>query len=154
MFPVNNIIILIEHLGSVLEKQINELFINSLEIGYSQYRILLVIEWNPHIEQKEIAKGLGQTEASISRQIKVLIKKGLLIIKKDDPNKRRKIAIMTPAGMKVSEAASTLLRQNFIKDINNLGKYNINQVTESLRSIHQSICRSGKVGSCSHLLAN
>ncbi|HXR49712.1 MAG TPA: MarR family winged helix-turn-helix transcriptional regulator, partial [Verrucomicrobiae bacterium] len=67
MGPTNNLSYLIQHLAAVMGKQSDQLLQEQLGIGYSQYKILMVLEWNPRVQQRTIAESLGQTEASISR---------------------------------------------------------------------------------------
>jgi DNA-binding MarR family transcriptional regulator len=153
MGPLNNTTYLIEHIGEVLSKQIDQLLEEQLGIRLSQYKILMALEWNPLIEQKVIASSLGQTEASISRQIKLLIKKGLLKIKTDSANKKRRIAVPTPIGMQVTEAANGLIKQNLGENFTNLDESEVNKLNKALQVIHANICKQGKTGSCNHLLA-
>src|SRR5487761_1124155 len=101
MGPSNNINYLLLHLAAVIGKQSDQVLQEQLGIGLSQYKILLVLEWNPRIQQKSISDSLGQTEASISRQIKLLKKKGLLTTKADPANKRKHVSLPTPKGMQV-----------------------------------------------------
>src|SRR5579871_5971468 len=113
MAPTNNLSYLIQHLAAVMGRQTDQILQEQLGIGLSQYKILMVLEWNPRIQQKAIADSLGQTEASISRQVKLLKTKGLLLSKADPSNKRRHMSVPTPLGMQVTEAAADLLRRNF-----------------------------------------
>ncbi len=66
---MNNIGLSLHHLSSILERKSDDLLLANLDLGYSQFKILLALSDNRGIQQKEIAKRLGQTEASISRQI-------------------------------------------------------------------------------------
>ena len=71
--------LLLQHITSLLAKQIDQLLQFKLEIGYSQFKLLEVINSRPGIQQRDIAAILGQTEASITRQMKLLVKAGLLV---------------------------------------------------------------------------
>jgi DNA-binding MarR family transcriptional regulator len=112
----------------------------------------MVLEWNPRIQQKAIGESLGQTEASISRQIKVLKTRGLLISKIDPANKRKHMSVPTPLGMQVTEAANDLLRRNFTSDFSNMGDDQILKLNSSLQQLHTLVCRPGKIGACTHQL--
>ncbi|HMH31098.1 MAG TPA: MarR family transcriptional regulator, partial [Methylomirabilota bacterium] len=109
MGPTKNLSYLVHHLAAVMGKQSDQVLQEQLGIGLSQFKILMVLEWNPRVQQKSIADSLGQTEASISRQIKLLKGKGLLISKTDPTNRRRRITAPTPLGMQVNEAATSIL---------------------------------------------
>jgi DNA-binding MarR family transcriptional regulator len=152
MGPTNNLTYLIQHLSAVIGKQTEQALQEQLGIGLSQYRILLVLEWNPRIQQKSIASSLGQTEASISRQIKVLTSKGLLIAKPDPNNRRKHITAPTTLGMQITEAAGNILRRDFGPELSHLGDDRVLQMIASLQKLHKIVCKTGKVGACDHQL--
>ena len=122
MEPTSKLTYLLQHLAAVTSRQADQVLQEQLGIGLSQYRILMVLEWSPHVKQKVIAGSLGQTEASISRQIKLLQSKGLLINRIDPTNKRSHITVPTALGMQITEAASTILRRNFGPEFAQIGE--------------------------------
>jgi DNA-binding MarR family transcriptional regulator len=152
MGPTNNLNYLLNHLAAVLGKQTDQLLQEQLGIGLSQYKILMVLEWNPRIQQRSIAENLGQTEASVSRQIKLLKAKGLIVSKFDPANKRKHMSVPTPLGMQVTEAANDLLRRSLNSDLSVLGDDQLLKLTSSLQKLHKLVCRPGKVGACDHQL--
>lgn len=152
MGPANNLNYLIQHLAAVMGRQSDQVLQEQLGIGLSQYKILMVLEWNPRIQQKSIADSLGQTEASISRQIKLLTKKGLLVARPDPQNRRKHITAPTPLGMQVTEAAANLLRRNFTPDFSHLGEDQQLKLAKDLQRLHHIVCRPGKLGACDHHL--
>ncbi len=152
MGPTNNLSYIVHHLAAVMGKQSDQVLQEQLGIGLSQFKILMVLEWNPRVQQKAIADSLGQTEASISRQIKVLKKKGLLISRYDPNNKRRHITTPTPLGMQVTEAATNIMRRSFGPEFSSLGEDQIMQLVAGLQKLHSIVCRPGKLGACDHQL--
>jgi DNA-binding MarR family transcriptional regulator len=152
MGPANNLSYLLNHLAAVMGKQSDQILQEQLGIGLSQYKILMVLEWNPRISQKSIADALGQTEASISRQIKLLKNRGLLSSKPDNLNKRRRITAPTPEGMKLTEAANDILRRSIGPELSGLGDDQLMQLTTGLQRLHRVVCRPGRVGACDHQL--
>ena len=152
MGPTNNLSYLLNHLAAVMGKQSDQILQEQLGIGLSQYKILMVLEWNPRIQQKAIADSLGQTEASVSRQIKLLKNKGLLSSKADASNKRRRITAPTPSGMKLTEAANDILRRSIGPELAGLGDDQLMQLTVGLQQLHRVVCRPGRVGACDHQL--
>ena len=152
MGPANNFSYLLSHLAAVMGKQSDQALREQLGIGLSQYRILMVLEWNPRVQQKAIADSLGQTEASISRQIKLLKTKGLLISKTDPQNRRKHLTAPTPLGMQITEAAGNILRRDFVQDFAALGEDQTQQLIAALQRIHRITCRAGKLGACDHQL--
>lgn len=143
---------LVEHLASVLGKQTEQVLQEQLGIGLSQFKILLVLEWNPRVQQKAIAEALGQTEASISRQMKILKAKGLITIKADPNNRRKHITVPSALGMQITEAASNILRRNFGPQFSAIGEDQAVQLITGLQRLHAQICRPGNPGACDHPL--
>jgi len=152
MNPATNLAYLMQHLAAVMGRQSDQLLQEQLGIGLSQFRILMVLEWNPRVQQKAIADSLGQTEASISRQIKLLKAKKLLQTKQDPKNRRRHITAPTHLGMQVTEAASDILRRSLSPDFASLGDDRLLQMATGLQRIHRLVCRPGKLGACDHQL--
>jgi DNA-binding MarR family transcriptional regulator len=152
MGPTNNLGYLIQHLAAVIGKQSDQVLQEQLGIGLSQFKILMVLEWNPQVQQKFIAESLGQTEASVSRQIKLLQKKGLLQTRIDPDNKRKHITAPTPLGMQITEAATAILRRSFGPDFALMGEKHMLQLLTQLQNLHFAVCRKGKVGACDHPL--
>lgn len=152
MNPTTKLTYLLQHLAEVLGKQSDQLLQEQLGIGMSQYKILMVLEWNPRIGQRAIADSLGQTEASISRQIKLLTKRGLLSAQPDPQNRRKHITAPTLKGMQLTEAANDILRRSFGQDFASLGDDQQMQLTAGLQRLHKMICRPGRSGACDHQL--
>jgi DNA-binding MarR family transcriptional regulator len=150
MNPVNSLNYLLQHVSTVTAKQADKLLHDELGIGLSQYRILMALEWNPRVQQKTIADSLGQTEASISRQTKLLIGKGLLVASQDKTNRRKHLTLPTPKGMQITEAAGNLLRHSFHEDISRLDEDDIARLNDTLLKLHKIICRPGRLGACDH----
>ncbi|GAC1500080.1 MAG: hypothetical protein NVS1B10_03400 [Candidatus Saccharimonadales bacterium] len=150
MNQLNKLNYLLTHLASVIAKQSDQILNEQLGIGASQYRILSVLEWNPRVGQKTISTSLGLTEASISRQIKLLKNKGLLAVKVDPQNRRKHITLPTPRGMQITEAANDILNHHFKTEFNRIDTNQINQTVENLQTLHKIVCKTGKVGACDH----
>ena len=152
MGPANNLSYLLHHVSSVLDRQVDNVLQQELGIGLSQFKILMVMEWNPRVKQRAIATSLGQTEASVSRQISLLRAKGLLQAKTDPQNRRKNITSPTPKGMQITEAATALLRQNLAPELAGLGDDQLVQLTTGLQRLHRTLCQPGKPGACDHQL--
>lgn len=152
MGPTNNLGYLIQHLASVMGRQSDQLLQEQLGIGLSQFKILMVLEWNPRVQQKAIADALGQTEASVSRQIKLLQQKRLLATKQDPQNRRRHITAPTPLGMQVTEAATAIMRRGFGPEFSAIGEDQLMQLVAGLQKLHRIVCQPGKLGACDHPL--
>lgn len=152
MNPTHKLSYLVQHVAAVMGKQTDQILQEQLGIGVSQFKILMVLEWNPRIQQRTIASSLGQTEASISRQIKLLTGKGLLVVKRDPQNRRKHITAPTTLGMQVTEAASAIIRQSFGPEYTAVGEAQLAQLLTGLQRLHQIVCQPGRLGACDHLL--
>lgn len=152
MGPATNLTYLIQHLASVIGKQTDQLLREQLGIGLSQYRILLALDWNPRVQQQTIASALGQTPASISRQIDVLEQKGLLTSRQDQLNRRKHITVPTPLGMQMTEAANEIIRRGMGAEWAALGDDQLQQLMTGMQRLHQIVCQPGKTGACDHQL--
>lgn len=152
MGPTNNLSYLVQHLAAVMGRQTDQLLQEQLDIGLSQFKILMVLEWNPRVQQKAIADALGQTESSISRQLKLLKDKKLLVTKQDSQNRRRHITTPTPQGMQVTEAATALMRRNMGPEFAGLGDEQLAYLVAGLQRLHRIVCQPGKIGACDHPL--
>lgn len=152
MGPTNNLSYLIQHLAAVMGRQTDQLLQDQLDIGLSQFKILMVLEWNPRVQQKAIADALGQTESSISRQLKLLKEKKLLETKPDPGNRRRHITTPTTRGMQVTEAATAIMRRSLGPEFAGLGDDHLAQIVSGLQKLHRIVCQPGKVGACDHSL--
>src|SRR5579863_7179639 len=101
----------LEHVSSLLVKQLDQVLLEQLGIGYAQFKVLRVIADNDSLGQKQIADELGQTEASISRQVRILKNNGLVSLRIDPANRRQHITRLTTRGYRFTAAADTILGQ-------------------------------------------
>lgn len=107
----NDIGPLLHHLTSELNKISEQILRERLGIGLSQFRLLLVLRIREGILQKEIAGELAQTEASISRQVKLMKNKNLLEVKNNPGNRRERNIYLSPKGRDMSLRATEVLNE-------------------------------------------
>ncbi|HVC36501.1 MAG TPA: MarR family winged helix-turn-helix transcriptional regulator [Candidatus Dormibacteraeota bacterium] len=142
MGPNNDLGYLLQHLASLLGHQTDQVLQEQLGIGLSQFKILWILQWNPNVDQRYIAESLGQTEASISRQIRLLKTEGLLGSQRDADNRRRHITAATLKGTKVTEAAVEIMRRSFAPMLDQLSDKQFEQLMESLQILHKAVCKN------------
>src|SRR3954469_21502069 len=87
---------LLQHVAQTVGQQSNQALQEQLGVGMAQFRILVLLQEQPQLRQRQLAGHLGQTEASISRQIKLLTEKGLLVVQINPKNKREHLTTLTP----------------------------------------------------------
>ena len=150
MSSTNNIGYLLQHLSGVLAKQSDQALQERLGIGFSQFKILRVLQENPVVLQKQIAEWLGQTEASISRQIKLMHETGLLHTVVNPRNRREHITSPTAKGMRLAEEALNVLNSTHASVFEELGEKHQEQLHAILSHMHKFSCQSGRIGACAH----
>ncbi|HSX29601.1 MAG TPA: MarR family transcriptional regulator [Candidatus Saccharimonadales bacterium] len=148
MGPVITIGYLLQHTATILMRQSDQVLQERLGIGMSQFRLLMMLQTNPNVQQRKLAECLGQTEASISRQIKLLVEKGLLGVRVNPKSRREHMTMPTAKGQKITEAALEVLKQYHQPMFDLLTTKQQQQLTESLRKFHDYTCASGRQFAC------
>lgn len=138
-----NVGYLLQHLSATLARQADKLLQENLSIGFSQFKILMILQWTPRLQQKEIAERLSQTEASISRQIKLLQKQGLLTVQISPSNKRQHIAVPTAKGEQVTEQAQGVLNDYYVPMMACLNEQQQQHLLNALTIMHEYACDNG-----------
>lgn len=139
---------LLQHVAGVLHRQLDQVLQERLGLGMSQFRILMMLEQNPNVEQRRLADNLGQTEASISRQVKLLHEKGMLVTRIDPKERRKRITAPTLKGRKVTEAAREVLAQYHDPLFQRLSVKEQEQLYHVLTLLHENSCAPGKPMAC------
>lgn len=139
MTYLDNTGFLLQHLSAKLGKQNDLILQEELGIGYSQFKLLVVIQWQPSLGQKKIAKKLSQTEASISRQIKLMLDDGLLQITTDPKDRRNHFTNLTPRGERIAKQAKELLMEYYASIFSQLSKEEYASLQNSLTKIDESL---------------
>jgi DNA-binding MarR family transcriptional regulator len=136
----NNLGYLFHHISAVLARQSDQILLEQLGIGFSQFKILLILAEGKGVQQRQLASTLGQTEASISRQIKLLQADGYITSQVNPNNRREHITHLTPKGVKVTEKATEILNNFHAPIFNKLSERQQVQMRELLTAMHQAIC--------------
>lgn len=154
MRAINGLGYLLNHIAFVMARQSDQVLQERLGIGFSQFKIMMVLSHKPHIQQKEIADKLGQTEASISRQIKLLTEQGLLQAVRRPENKRERVTTLTPKGERYTDEAVDILNLYHAPVFDRLSEKERAALEQSLQTMHQEVCNDDKPGTCRHLFDN
>jgi len=99
----------IHKLAFLLEKRSDESLKAQVGIGFAQFKVLEAIGRNTLAKQNMIAQLLDQTEASISRQIKILEKKNLISVASVMGNKRARELSLTEKGEELLRQSAEIL---------------------------------------------
>jgi DNA-binding MarR family transcriptional regulator len=133
---------LLHHISAVLARHSDQILQEQLGVGFSQFKILLILQQKSGVQQKQIATALGQTEASISRQIKLLQDGSLLTSTVHPSNRRRHIIRLTPKGLKVIDRAMQILNGYHAPVFARLDEKQQARLAEMLAEIHKTLCSS------------
>lgn len=150
MNPLNNLGYLLQHTQSIMYRQSDQVLQERLGIGMSQYKLLMMLGHRPDVQQKTLADSLGQTEASVSRQIKLMCERGLLATAVNPANRREHITRPTAKGVKVADAAQDILTEYHAPVFDNLNQKQLEQLAQTMSKMHEIICQAGKPHACEH----
>jgi MarR family transcriptional regulator for hemolysin len=101
----------LEQVSSLVTKQLDQILLEQLGIGYAQFKILRVLAGSAVMSQRHIADQLTQTEAGISRQLKLLHDDNLVQTHIDPDNRRQHLSRLTFKGQRFTLAAENLLER-------------------------------------------
>lgn len=154
MKPATNIGYLLNHLSFVLNRQSDQVLQERLGIGFSQFKILTTLQRQPNIQQKQIAERLGQTEASVSRQIKLLLSQGLLQSMRNPHNRREHITTLTNKGERFTVEATDILNTYHQPVYQVLTEKQAAALISSLTIMHQQTCTGDRSGACHQVFSD
>jgi DNA-binding MarR family transcriptional regulator len=136
------------HVASTLEHLLDQTLQEQLGIGIAQYRILLAFEKAASLSQRDIAEFLNQTEAGISRQIKLLCEKDLVRTQVPAHNRRQRVCYITPKGTKIFNAAQTLVAKTVDISFASVSDRQQKQLLDALAQVHTATCKADPLSAC------
>ncbi|MEI7682692.1 MAG: MarR family transcriptional regulator [Candidatus Saccharibacteria bacterium] len=148
MQPTSKISFLIQHLAFSLGHTNDQVLQEQLGLGFSQFKLMMVLQKMPNIQQKQIANTLNQTEASISRQIKLLHEKSLLQTTISPKNRREHITTLTSKGVRYTEEARRILNNYYQPMFDQMNDKDQEQLLHHLGTLHDFICHDKKTDMC------
>jgi len=95
MQPTGALDYLLQHIVALMDTQSDQVLLEQLRLSLAQYKILRLVGTGDRVPQKAIAQKLGQTEASVSRQIKLMAGRGIIQSLRDPRDKRGHPAAVT-----------------------------------------------------------
>jgi DNA-binding MarR family transcriptional regulator len=131
---------MLQHVASLLGKQSDQVLQEQLGIGLAQFKILQTLNVAPHTPQRDIAYALGQTEASVSRQIKLMVSDGLLHSVRSMNDHREHLTVVTAKGERLTEAGAHVLAKYFQLMLGGLNDKEQQQFMHVLEQLHKSVC--------------
>ncbi len=125
----------------ILDRKSDEALHSRLGIGYSQLKILMAAKHHSGLKQNEIASYLGQTEASVSRQIKLMKADGLLLVQIDPANRRSRSILLTDKGTALGKECVTVLEQTHAATFGALSFLEQKMMQELLERLTAKACK-------------
>lgn len=101
-------------------RQTDQALQERLGIGLSQLKIMDLLQNDVVLSQRQIADELSQTEASISRQVRLMQERGWLTTATDPSERRKRLAQSTLAGQKITIAAQEIINEQNQKLLQNI----------------------------------
>lgn len=105
----NNPGFLLHKIGALMERASDQVLFEEFGIGFSQFKILFALQHHQDVQQKQIAHFLGQTEASVSRQIKLLKAAKFIEVRLGKDDKKKHYITLTTRGSEVAKDALGVL---------------------------------------------
>jgi len=109
----NHPIVMVHKISFLSEKIMDYLLKKEMNLSSSQYAVLLFCDLFPNISQQQIAEMRNCTEASISRTIKLMMKKGFLQRDNALGDKRKKELLLTSNGKILLEKSKKIVGKEF-----------------------------------------
>lgn len=131
---------ILQHITSLLSRHSDQVLLEQLGIGYAQFKIIRTVSDSPNCKQRYVSDLLGQTEASISRQIKLLLKLDYLRSDRDPLNKRNHVLNVTIRGKNIYDAGERVLERFYSDKITQIGVKNYDELIDKLRKIDTILC--------------
>lgn len=141
---------LLQHVSSVVDRQLDQMLQEQLGIGQAQAKIIQILRTQQEVTQRKLADNLGQTEASVSRQIKILLSYGFLTSQTNPKSRREHIVMLTAKGVRINEAAQEVAHRYTRVLFEGLSEKEQKQLTEMLVRVHAAACQAGKLTACDH----
>lgn len=136
MGPTGTLGYLLQHTAHIIYRHSDQVLQERLGIGMSQYKILMLLQERPHTQQRTLADLLGQTEASVSRQIKLLCEKNMLLVEVNPKNRREHLTTPTLKGQKLAAAAQEILQDYHSPAFDQFNDKEKQQLAEMLHKIY------------------
>jgi DNA-binding MarR family transcriptional regulator len=132
---------ILQHITSLLSRDSDQVLLEQLGIGYSQFKLLRVLNLDTPLRQRFIADLLGQTEPSISRQINLLIDKNFITKTKDPHNKRVRLIVITAKGKKITDASNEVLARYHKSIMADFSGKEKTELLSMLEIFHAKVCQ-------------
>ena len=98
---------------------------NNIDITVEQWRLLFYLWKEDGINQQELANASNKEKSTMTRQIDVLEKKGLISRRPSETDKRNKLIYLTNKGKKMEKSALFCAQSVTLKSLENIDEESI-----------------------------
>ena len=138
-YTLHKLVFLMDKLGDQsLQKKVN--------LTFSQFRILMAVGYKENISQRDIADFWDMTQAAVSRQVEILIKKKLVSKKDNKENRREHMLNLTQQGEQLLVKATGVLDNTYQTIYSVIPQSEQGKMSQNLDKLLQAIC-NGKTHS-------
>jgi DNA-binding MarR family transcriptional regulator len=99
----------------LLDKMSDQILQDRLNLGFSQFLVLMVLAGQSKVPQKFVAGQLDQTQAAVSRQIDILVDLGLVSRDRNPDSRREYVLSLTKPGLKAYNLGFNAIDDRFDK---------------------------------------
>jgi DNA-binding MarR family transcriptional regulator len=99
----------------LLDKMSDQILQDRLNLGFSQFLVLMALAGQPKAPQKFVAAQLDQTQAAVSRQVDILVDLKLVSRMQNPENRREHILALTKSGLKAYRDGLSAIDERFDK---------------------------------------
>jgi DNA-binding MarR family transcriptional regulator len=99
----------------LLDKLSDQILQDRLNLGFSQFLVMMVLAGQSKVPQKYVAAQLDQTQAAVSRQIDILADLGYVSRERNPDSRREYVLSLTKSGLKVYRQGFEAIDQRFDK---------------------------------------
>lgn len=117
------------------------------DLSLIQSHILFEVRRRELPSMQEVAGALGVDVATFSRQIKLLVEKGLVQTKTDLNDGRMKLLSLTPVGQQIEKQINDFMEGSIRRILDQLSPFEQNSVLSSLALLNKAV-RDADIWSC------
>lgn len=110
---MNQVPILLHRLVRNLDRTGDRILKAALGLSMSRALVLLAIDVDGPMTQRDLASWVGSTAPAVTSLLRELRADGLVSIREDEDNRRRKVVSLTAEGRRTIRSARRLLDQRF-----------------------------------------
>lgn len=135
---MQNQVDLLRQLNYELIKELG-LFQRRANLSFSQRHLLYHIESNAGLSIQELAEFLHVEHSTMSRNIKKMVRDGLVEIYQDEKDKRRKVVLLSSLGAKNLAEATQSINQTISKVTEILNEQEVTSIIEGIRKYSNAL---------------